>query len=64
MISVTVLAPNALDAEVIATYLFVTDIESGLEYVNKSDDLEAIWCYFADETSYDCIRSKNFDSNI
>ena len=64
MISVTVLAPNAIDAEIIATYLFVTDIESGLEYVNKSDDLEAIWCYFADETSYDCVRSENFDSNI
>ena len=64
MISVTVLAPNALDAEVIATYLFLTDIESGLDYINSIEDLDAVWCYYTDESSYDCIRSDNFDSNI
>ena len=64
MISVTVLAPDALTAEIVATYLFVTDIESGLDYVNANDDLEAVWCYFTDLDGYDCVRSENFDSNI
>ncbi len=63
-ISVTVLAPNALEADMVATYLFLTDIETGLEYVNSNDKLDAVWCYYKEDNSYDCVRSENFDNNI
>ena len=64
MISVTVLANDPFIADILSTYLFLTDIESGINYVNDNKDVEAIWCYFKDENTYDCVRSTNFDNNI
>ena len=64
MISVTVLADDPFVAEVLATTLFILDVEDGIEYVNNNEDIEAVWCYYTDDSSYDCTRSDNFDSNI
>ena len=64
MVSVTVLAEDPLIAEVLATFLFITDVETGLDYVNDTDNVEAVWCYYLDDESYKCTRSDNFDSNI
>ena len=64
MISVTVIAKDSISADIIATYLFLTDIESGIDYVNDTDDLDAIWCYINDNNENDCVRSNDFDKNI
>ena len=64
MISVTVLADDPFVAEILATTLFIMDVDTGLEYVNNNDDIEAVWCYYSTDSTYDCTRSDNFDNNI
>lgn len=64
IISITVIADNAKKASLMSTELFLMDIESGMDIVNKDKSLEAIWCYYNEDLSYSCVRSDNFDSNI
>lgn len=60
--SVTVVAPNALEAEILATELFIMDIDKGLELVNNNKDYEALWCFMTEDNQNKCIRSKGFDN--
>ena len=41
--SVTVVSDNSFLADIYSTYLFLIDLETGLEIVNNNKDIEAIW---------------------
>ncbi len=56
MKSVTVICDNSAKSEIIATMLFLMDIDSGLNYVNNNNDIEAIWYTNND----DVIKSNGF----
>jgi len=43
MKSVSILADNSSYGDMLSTMLFLMDIEDGLEYVNNTDGIEAIW---------------------
>ena len=64
MVSVTVIADDALAADLIANYLFTINIETGIKYVNDHKNIDAIWCYYLEDGQTDCTRSENFDANI
>lgn len=42
-LSVTVICDDSALADVLSTYLFLTDIDSGIRYVENLDGVEAIW---------------------
>jgi len=54
--SVTVVSENSFLADIYSTYLFLIDLEKGLEIVNNND-IEAIW--YIDENNI--IKSDNFN---
>lgn len=58
MISVTVVAPNSLIAEELATKLFLMPIEEGIELVDDDEEIDAIWCYYDNDNSEKCIRTE------
>ena len=43
MKSVSVITNNSAYGDMLSTMLFLMDIDSGLEYVNSVDGIEAIW---------------------
>jgi thiamine biosynthesis lipoprotein len=43
MLSVTVICDDSGYADILSTYLFLMDIESGFEYVNSLQGVEAVW---------------------
>lgn len=55
--SVTVVSDNSFLADFYSTYLFLIDLEKGLEIVNNNDDIEAIW--FIDNDNI--VKSNNFN---
>lgn len=57
MKSVTVISSNSLLADIYSTYLFLLPSEEGLEIVNNTNDIEAIW--YIDENNI--IRSDKFN---
>ena len=54
--SVTVVSKNSFLADIYSTYLFILDLDKGLEIVNNNDDIEAIW--YIDEDNI--VKSDNF----
>jgi thiamine biosynthesis lipoprotein len=56
-LSVTTIYPDPILAEVYATILFHMDLEEALEFVNRTDDLEAIFYLSSEEQ----VTSNNFD---
>lgn len=58
--SVTVVSENSLLADIYSTYLFLIDIEKGLEIANKNDEIEAIWYIDKDNI----VKSNNFNYEI
>jgi len=57
--SVTVVSENSFLADIYSTYLFLIDLETGLELVNNTD-IEAIW-YIDDDN---IVKSNNFNYDI
>lgn len=55
--SVTVVSKNSFLADVYSTYLFLIDLEKGLEIVNNNEDIEAIWYIDNDNI----VKSDNFN---
>ena len=55
--SVTVVSKNSFLADIYSTYLFLIDLDEGLEIVNSNDDIEAIWYIDNDNV----VRSNNFN---
>ena len=55
--SVTVVSKNSFLADIYSTYLFLIDLDEGLEMVNSNDDIEAIWYIDNDNV----VRSNNFN---
>jgi len=49
MKSVTVITSDSAYGDFLSTYLFLLPVEDGMEYVNKLEDVEAIW-YLNDDT--------------
>lgn len=56
--SVTVICDNSKDADMYSTYLFLLSLEEALDYVNNTDNLEAVF-YMNDDN---IITSKGFSS--
>ena len=56
--SVTVICDNSKDADMYSTYLFLLSLEEALDYVNNTDNLEAVF-YVNDDN---IITSKGFSS--
>lgn len=56
--SVTVICDNSKDADMYSTYLFLLSLEEALDYVNNTDNLEAV--FYVDEDKI--ITSKGFSS--
>lgn len=54
--SVTIVSNNSFLADIYSTYLFLLDIDKGLEIANNNTDIEAIW-YIDNEN---IIKSDNF----
>ena len=50
MKSVTVITDDSAYGDFLSTYLFLMDVDSGIDYVNKLDNVEAIW-YLNDNTT-------------
>lgn len=50
MKSVTVVTDDSAYADFLSTYLFLMPVDEGIEYVNKLDNVEAIW-YLNDNTT-------------
>lgn len=42
-LSVTVIAGDSMQADILSTILFLMDIDTGLEWIEGMDDVEAIW---------------------
>lgn len=57
MKSVTVISSSSLLADIYSTYLFLLPVEDGLEIVNSTSGIEAIW--YVDENNI--VRSDNFN---
>ena len=55
--SVTVVSKDSFLADIYSTYLFLIDLDKGLEIVNNNDDIEAIW--YIDEDNV--VKSDNFN---
>lgn len=55
--SVTVISNNSYIADIYSTYLFLIDLDKGLEIVNNNNDIEAIW--YIDENNI--VKSDNFN---
>jgi len=55
--SVTVVSKNSFLADIYSTYLFLIDLEKGLEIVNNNEDIEAIWYIDKDNI----VKSNNFN---
>lgn len=58
--SVTVVSKNSFLADIYSTYLFLIDLEEGLNVVNNNKDIEAIW--YIDENNI--VKSNNFNYEI
>ena len=43
MKSVTIITKDSALADMLSTYLFLIDIEDGKDYINKLENVEAIW---------------------
>lgn len=56
--SVTVICDNSKDADMYSTYLFLLSLEEALDYVNNTDNLEAV--FYVNEDNI--ITSKGFSS--
>lgn len=56
--SVTVICDNSKDADMYSTYLFLLSLEEALDYVNNTDNLEAVFYVNEDKI----ITSKGFSS--
>ena len=57
MMSVTVISSSSLLADIYSTYLYLLPIDKGLEIVNSTDDIQAIWYVSEDNI----VRSDGFD---
>ena len=57
MKSVTVITKSSLLADIYSTYLYLLPVDKGLEVVNKTSDIEAIWYIDKDNI----VRSDNFN---
>jgi len=55
--SVTVVSKSSFLADIYSTYLFLIDLDKGLEIVNNNDEIEVIW--YIDEENI--IKSDNFN---
>lgn len=55
--SVTVVSKDSFLADIYSTYLFLIDLDKGLEIVNNNDKIEAIW--YIDENNI--VKSDNFN---
>jgi len=55
--SVTVVSEDSFLADIYSTYLFLVDIDNGLEIVNSNDKIEAIW--YINENNI--VKSDNFN---
>ena len=55
--SVTVVSENSYLADIYSTYLFLVDLDKGLDIVNNNDEIEAIW--YMDEDNI--VKSDNFN---
>ena len=55
--SVTVVSENSYLADIYSTYLFLIDLDKGLEIINNNDELAAIW--YVDEDNI--VKSNNFN---
>lgn len=55
--SVTVVSDNSFLADIYSTYLFLINLEEGLNIVNNYEDIEAIW--YIDEDNI--VKSNNFN---
>lgn len=58
--SVTVVSKNSFLADIYSTYLFLIDLEEGLNIVNNNKNIEAIW--YIDENNI--VKSNNFNYEI
>ena len=58
--SVTILYNDGAIGDLLSTILFLMDIEDGLEYVNQTEGLEAIWYIDSDNI----IKSDNIEDYI
>lgn len=58
--AVTILYDDGAIGDLLSTILFLMDIEGGLEYVNQTEGLEAIWYIDSDNI----IKSDNIDDYI
>ena len=57
MRSVTVISSSSLLADIYSTYLYLLPIDKGLEIVNNTEDIQAIWYVSEDNI----VRSDGFD---
>lgn len=57
MHSVTVVSDNSIIADIYSTYLFLLPIDKGIDIVNNTDNIEAIWYIEEDNI----IKSKGFN---
>ena len=57
MRSVTVISSSSLLADIYSTYLYLLPIDKGIEIVNSTDDIQAIWYVSEDNI----VRSDGFD---
>ena len=55
-LAVTIITKNTGVSDILSTAIFLMDYEDGLAFVNRTDDLEAIW-YFSED---DIRMSENF----
>jgi len=55
--SVTVVSKDSFLADIYSTYLFLIDLDKGIEIVNNNNDIEAIWYIDKD----DIVKSDNFN---